>query len=269
MNSINFIPYKDALIKGYNSARYYINGFVDILSGEWPRKAYELSVDNMMIDEKMYMLAHLKSSFPDAKKSDDIMSKLHISMASFGDRLRIIDTASDKLDYTNDDARVGLLSLVSKSLGEKRHTVTVFINNETAKLGKSDIAYLLESIAEEFLNYEVNDLEYITEDMSPNYCYCYILLEYWLKIYLQTNYKKKITELIYLIYYKIYSYAATPIRDFKYFENQNATTKILTKTDRMINDTLKECHRIAMNIRDGEDIENYQNDIENIIFNLI
>ena len=263
-NNINFIPYKDALIKGYNSARYYIDGFVDILSGEWPRKAYELSVDNMMIDEKMYMLAHLKSAFPDAKKPDDIMSKLHISMASFGDRLRIIDTGSDKLDYTNDDNKVGLLSLVSKSLGEKRHTVTVFINNETTKLDKSDIAYLLESIAEEFLSYEVNDR---IMDISPNYCY--ILLKYWLKVYLDTNYKIRIAELIYLIYYKIYSYAATPISDFKYFENQNGTTKILTKTDKIINDTFKECHRIAMNIRDGEDIENYQNDVENIIFNLL
>jgi hypothetical protein len=265
MNNINFIPYKDALIKGYNSARYYIDGFVDILSGEWPRKAYELSVDNMMIDEKMYMLAHLKSSFPDAKKPDDIMSKLHISMASFGDRLRIIDTASDKLDYTFDnDGKAGLLSLVSKSLGENRHTVTVFINNETAKLNKSDIAYLLKSIAEEFLSYEVND--YIT-DISPNYCYT--LLKYWLNAYVETNYKMKITELVYLIYYKIYSYAAIPISDFKYFENQNTTATILTKDDKIINDTLKECHRIAMNIRDGEDIENYQNDIENIIFNLI
>ena len=262
MNNINFIPYKDALIKGYNSARYYIDGFVDILSGEWPRKAYELSVDNMMIDEKMYMLAHLKSSFPDAKKPDDIMSKLHISIASFGDRLRIIDTASDKLDYTFDYyENVGLLSLVSKSLGEKRHTVTVFINNETTKLGKSDIAYLLESIAEEFLSYEVSDLGYVS-DISSKYS-----LRYWLNEYLQTNISnyKTSTEIIYLIYHKIYSYAATPIRDFKYFENHNATTK----NDKMINDTFKECHRIAMNIRDGEDIENYQNDIENIIFNLL
>lgn len=262
MNNINFIPYKDALIKGYNSARYYINGFVDILSGEWPRKAYELSIDNMMIDEKMYMLAHLKSSFPDAKKPDDIMSKLHISMASFGDRLRIIDTASDKLDYTFDNNdKAGLLSLVSKSLGENRHTVTVFINNETAKLGKSAIAYLLESIAEEFLSYEVSDLGYVS-DNSPKYCSKYLL-----NAYLQKNisYYDKITELIYLIYYKIYSYAATPIRDFKYFETHSTTTK----NDKIINDTFKECHRIAINIRDGEDIENHQNDIENIIFNLI
>lgn len=260
MNNINFIPYKDALIKGYNSARYYIDGFVDILSGEWPRKAHELSIDNMMIDEKMYMLGHLKSSFPDAKKPSDIMSKLHISMASFGERLRIIDTASDKLDCTfGTDEKGGLLSLVSKSLGEKRHTVTIFINNETVNLDKSDIAYLLKSIAEGFLNYEVSELGYASN----------ISLKYWLFIYLQSNIyytgTKKTIELIYLIYYKIYSYAATPIRDFKYFENHNAATRV----DKIINDTYRECHRIAMNIRDGEDIENYQDDIENIIFNLL